>query len=32
MVDDRNNLIEVRDYDELLAGRDTPLLNSAVVP
>jgi aspartate 1-decarboxylase len=33
MVDDRNNLIEVRHYDELLAGRTTPLLiNSAVVP
>jgi aspartate 1-decarboxylase len=31
MVDDRNNLVEVRDYDELLAGRTTPLLNSAVV-
>ncbi len=32
MVDDRNNLIEVRDYDELLAGRATPLLNSAALP
>jgi aspartate 1-decarboxylase len=32
MVDDRNKLIEVRDYDELLAGRTTPLLiNSAAV-